>query len=98
MRLPPDHIIAALPSDVAIRIIDLNAVNPAYYVWPSMDNGEFGGSYYATLDPEKMPEGKDWAPTLASPNPSQMERMLEYPPNRVEVAQWKETTKVTRLR
>ncbi|MDA0566438.1 hypothetical protein LG943_19270 [Streptomonospora sp. S1-112] len=89
MRLPPDHIIAALPSDVAIRVIDLNAVNPAYYVWPSMEDGEFGGSYYATLDPAKMPEGKDWAPTLASPHPGQMERLLESPPDRVEVSAWR---------
>ncbi|MBX9388161.1 hypothetical protein ACFPZ0_04070 [Streptomonospora nanhaiensis] len=85
-----------IPADVAIRIIDLNAINPAYYVWPSMDNGKWGGTYFATLDPKKMPKGKDWCPTLASTNHAQMARMLEYPPDRVEVSQWRETTKVTR--
>ncbi|MBV2366276.1 hypothetical protein ACFPZ0_18350 [Streptomonospora nanhaiensis] len=54
-----------------------------------MDGANFGGVYFASLDPAKMPEGKDWAPTLASPNPHQLERLLEAPPDRVEVSSWR---------
>ncbi|MUL44243.1 hypothetical protein FZ103_24295 [Streptomonospora sp. PA3] len=71
------------PKEIQIRLIDLNRVNSMYKVWASRnDDGTFG-AYYASLRPFLNRAGSRFAPTLGADSHVRMERLLNFPPDRV---------------
>ncbi|GAA1775091.1 MULTISPECIES: hypothetical protein [Streptomonospora] len=78
---PDDY--SDFPREIQIRLIDLNRVNSMYRVWASRnDDGGFG-AYYASLRPYLNRTGSRFAPTLGSESHICMERLLDFPPDRV---------------